>query len=79
MLDSTEAATYPKQGGTARGSSSGAGSMARWLFKQVKKLVGVGREWIRTLLAELKEASDIAYRGRGLAGDSARIRVVTLK
>ena len=40
---------------------------------------GVGREWIRTLLAELKKSGDVACRGRGPAGVSARIRVVTLK
>ncbi len=40
---------------------------------------GVGREWIRTLLAELKKSGDVACRGRGHAGVSARIRVVTLK
>ena len=26
---------------------------------------GVGREWIRTLLAELKKSGDVACRGRG--------------
>ena len=26
---------------------------------------GVGREWIRTLLAELKKSGDVTCRGRG--------------
>ena len=26
---------------------------------------GVGRKWIRTLLAELKKSGDVACRGRG--------------
>ncbi len=32
---------------------------------------GVGREWIRTLLAELKKSGDVACRGRGPRGPLA--------
>ena len=40
---------------------------------------GVGRDWIRTLLANLKRSGDVTCPGRGPVGVSSRMKVVTLE